>query len=106
MKHFKCPVCKNGELLLRYSPATKNKFFVCENENCIHPDSGRKVYYNCTAEEEPVIEFCPDDQSVLIRINGKNGFFWSCPKCRKTFNDINGRPDLTGKKKRESENLG
>lgn len=99
MKHFKCPVCKNGELLLRYSPATKNKFFVCENENCIHPDSGRKVYYNCTAEEEPVIEFCPDDQSVLIRINGKNGFFWSCPKCRKTFNDINGRPDLSGKKK-------
>lgn len=98
MKHFKCPICKNGELLLRYSSATKNKFFICENEGCVHPDSGRKVFYNCSAAEEPIIEFCPDDQSVLIRINGKNGFFWSCPKCRKTFNDKNGHPELSGKK--------
>ena len=98
MKHFKCPICKNGELLLRYSSATKNKFFICENEGCVHPDSGRKVFYNCSAAEEPIIEFCPDDQSVLSRINGKNGYFWSCPKCRKTFNDKNGYPEITGKK--------
>ena len=43
-------------------------------------------------EEEngkPVIKKCPEDGTVLRKILGKNGAFWICDKCKKTYNDKN-----------------
>ena len=52
------------------------------------------------AEAEGVFK-CPTCGSALIKRNGKNGEFWGCsayPKCRTTFNDKDGKPDVEGKK--------
>ena len=85
---FMCPVCEKGELLRRYSPKSKKGFFICSNENCINEFTGKKFFF----EEEngkPVIKKCPEDGTVLRKILGKNGAFWICDKCKKTYNDKN-----------------
>ena len=38
---------------------------------------------------------------VMLKRNGKNGEFWGCsnyPRCRQTFDDKNGKPDIEGRK--------
>lgn len=83
---FMCPVCGKGELLRRYSPKSKKAFYICSNEECINGYTGKKYFF----EEEkgkPVIKKCPEDGTVLRKLIGKNGAFWICDKCKKTFND-------------------
>lgn len=83
---FMCPACGKGELLRRYSPKSKKAFYVCSNEECVNGFTGKKYFF----EEEkgkPVIKKCPEDGIVLRKIIGKNGAFWICDKCKKTFND-------------------
>ncbi len=44
---------------------------------------------------------CPKCGSALVKRKGKDGDFWGCvayPKCRTTFQDLNGKPDFDGKK--------
>lgn len=98
---IECPRCHKGELIRKYSPLTKSHFWVCNNDNCVkNPFNGKPFYYNEVAEK-PVIGICPDDNTILNRINGKNGAFWSCLKCKRTFNDINGKPDYAQKPKKD-----
>ena len=83
---FMCPACGKGELLRRYSPKSKKAFYVCSNEECVNGFTGKKYFF----EEEkgkPVIKKCLEDGIVLRKIIGKNGAFWICDKCKKTFND-------------------
>ena len=83
---FLCPVCGKGELLHRYSPKSKKGFYICSNEDCINEFTGKKYFF----EEEkgkPVIKKCPEDGTILRKLIGKNGEFWLCDKCKKTFND-------------------
>ena len=85
---FTCPVCGKGELLRKYSAKTKKAFYICSNEECINEFTGKKYFF----EEEkgkPVIKKCPEDNTVLRRIIGKNGPFWICDKCKKIYNDKN-----------------
>lgn len=83
---FTCPVCGKGELLRRYSAKQKKGFYVCSNEECLNQYTNKKYFF----EEEngkPVIKKCPDDNTVLRKILGKNGAFWLCDKCGKTYSD-------------------
>ena len=92
-----CPVCSTGELLRRYSPKVKKYFHICSNPDCVSPATGRKLFYE-DDHGKPVVAKCPGCGTILIRIL-KNGTFWLCSKCNKTFNDKAGRPDLLLKKK-------
>lgn len=41
---------------------------------------------------------CPNcENNSLKRIKGKNGYFWACKDCKKTFNDKKGQPELKKK---------
>lgn len=92
-----CPVCSTGELIRRYSPKVKKYFHICSNPDCVSPVTGRKLFYE-DDHGKPVVVKCPDCGTILIRIL-KNGAFWLCSKCNKTFNDKAGKPDLLLKKK-------
>lgn len=83
---FMCPVCGKGELLRKYSPKSKKAFYICSNEECVNPYNNKKYFF----EEEngrPLIKKCPEDNAVLRKVLGKNGAFWVCDKCYKTYND-------------------
>ncbi|MBP2657006.1 MAG: topoisomerase 3 [Firmicutes bacterium] len=92
-----CPVCSKGELIRRYSPKVKKYFHICSNQDCVSTVTGRKLFYE-DDHGKPVVVKCPDCGTILVRIL-KNGAFWLCGKCNKTFNDKAGKPDLSLKKK-------
>ena len=92
-----CPICGKGFLVRKYSPKTKKNFYVCSNPDCVSPTTGRKVFYE-DDKGKPIIEKCPSCGEVLVHIL-KNGPFWLCAKCNKTYNDVAGRPDFTPRKK-------
>lgn len=37
---------------------------------------------------------CPSCKNLLVKKLGKNGEFWLCQSCNKTFNNKNGKPEL------------
>ena len=92
-----CPICSKGELVRRYSPKVKKYFHICSNSDCVSPVTGRKIFYE-DDHGKPVVVKCPDCGIILVRIM-KNGAFWLCSKCNKTFNDKAGKPELSLKKK-------
>lgn len=92
-----CPICSKGELIRRYSPKVKKYFHICSNSDCVSSVTGRKLFYE-DDHGKPVVVKCPDCGKILVRII-KNGTFWLCSKCNKTFNDKAGKPDLSFKKK-------
>lgn len=95
-----CPICQEGHLVRHHSKAKDFDFWICSNEDCKSPVTGKKVYYS-DHDGKPVVAFCPHDAGVpLARWKGKFGYFWKCPKCNATFNEKDGQPDFTPKKKK------
>ena len=92
-----CPICSKGELVRHYSAKIKKYFHICSNSGCVSPVTGRKLFYE-DDHGKPIVIKCPDCETILVRIM-KNGSFWLCSKCNKTFNDEKGRPDLSLRKK-------
>ena len=88
-----CPICGKGTLLKKFSPKLQKHFYICSDEACVLPEDGRKMFYE-DDKGKPVIEHCPSCRTVLRRLNGKNGPFWLCAKCSKTYNDKHGHPEL------------
>ena len=82
---------------LSSSPKVKKYFHICSNSDCVSPVTGRKIFYE-DDHGKPVVVKCPDCGIILVRIM-KNGAFWLCSKCNKTFNDKAGKPELSLKKK-------
>jgi len=68
-----CPVCHSGHLLKHYSKKTKKYFFVCDNKECVSPETGKPVYYNVAADGRPV---------MVPRSQGE-GKVYTCPVCGK-----------------------
>lgn len=95
-----CPICENGTLIRKYSPKIDKHFHICSNPDCVSPDTGKKVFYEDN-KGKPVIAKCPSCQHLLIRLKGKNGFFWACSNstCKQTFNEKNHQPDIKEKSK-------
>lgn len=103
-KTVPCPIC-GKHLVRRYTQKQQRHFWICENDECVSPATGKKVYYN-DKNGEPVLAFCkacpPESFAPLSRWNGKFGYFWKCGVCGKIYDDIAGKPDYTGKKKKKS----
>ena len=88
-----CPICGKGTLLKKFSPKLQKHFYICSDESCVLPEDGRKMFYE-DDKGKPIVEHCPSCRTVLRRLNGKNGPFWLCAKCSKTYNDKHGHPEL------------
>lgn len=91
-----CPICGEGELVRHYSAKVKKYFYLCSSPDCVSPESGKKIFYE-DDHGKPLIVKCPDCKTVLVRLPGKNGPFWLCNACKKTFNDVAGHPDFKKK---------
>ncbi|MBR4909592.1 MAG: DNA topoisomerase 3 [Acidaminococcaceae bacterium] len=55
-KMVKCPVCKTGNLVKHYSRKTKKAFYVCDNQACVSPVTGKPVYYDVDKNGQPVLK--------------------------------------------------
>ena len=91
-----CPLCKEGEIIRRYSAKIKKYFHICSNPNCVSPITGKKMFYEDN-NGTPIIVKCSECGNLLSRLVGKNGAFWLCSKCKKTFNDKNNKPVINKK---------
>jgi len=92
-----CPICKKGFLVRKYSPKTEKHFHVCSDPACVSPITGRKIFFEDDGGK-PIIGKCPSCGEILVHIL-KNGSFWLCSKCNKTYNEVAGKPDFTPRKK-------
>lgn len=93
---FKCPYCESGHLLKKKMKSKDVYFYICSNEDCVSPITNKKVFYKA-GKNGPVLVKCNDCQTLLEERKGKNGLFWACPQCKKTYSDKNGLPDLNTK---------
>lgn len=92
-----CPICQNGDLIRKFSQKIKKYFHLCSNPDCLSPITGKRIFYEDDGKGKPIVAKCLDCNTVLIRIVGKNGPFWLCSQCKKTYNDENNKPDLKKK---------
>lgn len=77
-----CPVCRRKTLARKYSPKTKKYFWVCQEKSCVHPTTGKSLFYADT-KGKPVIKLCPQCGLPLNNVYSKKmkESYWFCPKC-------------------------
>jgi DNA topoisomerase-3 len=77
-----CPVCRRKTLARKYSPKTKKHFWVCQEKSCVHPTTGKSLFYADT-KGKPVIKLCPQCGLPLNNVYSKKmkESYWFCPKC-------------------------
>lgn len=93
---IECPYCQKGHLLKKKMKSKDVYFYICSNESCVSPITGKKVFYKAS-KNGPVLVKCTNCQTLLEERKGKNGLFWACPKCKKTYSDNKGLPNLNAK---------
>ena len=69
----KCPICKTGNLVKHFSRKTKKAFFVCDNQACVSPVTGKPVYYDVDKNGQPVMKQKEETPAQTF----------SCPVCGK-----------------------
>lgn len=77
-----CPVCHHLSLKRQYSPKTKKHFWVCVDKTCIHPATGKPVFYD-EFRKKPLVKVCPQCGMPLNRVYSKKtkSYYWFCQKC-------------------------
>lgn len=82
-----CPVCHRETLVRKYSPKTKKHFWVCKEDSCVHPTTGKPVFY-ADQRQKPVIKLCPQCGQPLNNVYSKKTkqSYWFCPKCNEFKN--------------------
>lgn len=77
-----CPICKTSQLN-RIRTKDNRYLFVCNDPNCTHPKTGKRVYYPAygKSNDKPQIIPCPKCGLPAIYHNGKYGDFWTCDNC-------------------------
>jgi len=77
-----CPLCHKTTLARKYSPKTKKHFWVCSEKSCVHPQSGKPMFY-ADYRSKPLIKLCPDCNHPLSKLHSKktNQDYWFCPTC-------------------------
>ena len=77
-----CPVCRRKTLARKYSPKTKKHFWVCEEKSCMHPTTGKTVFYG-ESRKKPIVKLCPQCGLPLCQVYSKKTKlqYWVCPKC-------------------------
>lgn len=105
-----CPIC-HKPLGRHFAPKSKFYFWVCDNETCINPKTGKKIYYQ-DKDGKPIIFPCNNNNCgfPITKINykdkktGKDACFHVCNKCGATYQDKNGSPDINTMKLPKKEN--
>ena len=82
-----CPVCHRETLVRKYSPKTKKHFWVCKEDSCVHPATGKPMFY-ADLRQKPVIKLCPQCGLPLNNVYSKKTkqSYWFCPKCNEFKN--------------------
>ena len=88
-----CPICNKGQIVRKYSAKIDKYFHMCNNPDCVSPVTGKKIFFE-DDNGKPIMAKCPSCKNLLVKKLGKNGEFWLCQSCNKTFNDKNGKPEL------------
>ena len=85
--HEECPVCRRKTLARKYSPKTKEHFWVCEEKSCVHPTTGKPIFY-ADNRKKPVIKVCPQCGDPLNQVYSKKRkqLYWFCSKCNEFKN--------------------
>lgn len=85
--HEECPVCHRKTLARKYSPKTKKHFWVCEEKSCVHPTTGKPIFY-ADNRKKPVIKVCPQCGEPLNQVYSKKKKqqYWFCSKCNEFKN--------------------
>jgi DNA topoisomerase-1 len=78
--HVKCPRCKEGELLERFSPKSKKKFWGCSS----YPKCDYLTNY------EPLNKKCPNCGNDYIEAHFRKKDaewekYYKCPECKENF---------------------
>jgi len=96
---MECPVCHKTTLERKYSPKNKSHFWVCSDKNCVHPVTGKTIFYE-DERKKPQIKLCPTCKTVASRIFSKktNKHYWFCPKCEAFINDDQKKSNKKSKK--------
>lgn len=95
-----CPVCHKKTLERKYSPKNKSHFWVCSDKECVHPVTGKTLFYD-EERKKPLVRQCPTCKTVLTRIYSKKKeqYYWFCPKCDSFVNDDSKKQNTKNKKK-------
>lgn len=88
-----CPICNKGQIVRKYSAKIDKYFHMCNNPDCVSPVTGKKIFFE-DDNGKPIMAKCPSCKNLLVKKLGKNGEFWLCQSCNKTFNNKNGKPEL------------
>ena len=100
-----CPNCKEGNLIKR--KGAKGDFWGCNNfPKCKTTFQDKDGKPNIVAIEKPKSEHkCPNcNKGSLIKRKGAKGDFWGCnnyPKCKTTFQDKDGKPNIVENNKKK-----
>jgi len=78
-----CPLCHKETLARKYSPKTKKHFWVCSEKSCVHPATGKPVFY-ADYRSKPVIKLCPQCGQPLNQVYSKKTkqSYWFCEGCK------------------------
>lgn len=56
---IECPVCHDGHLVRIYVKSTKQYLFVCSNQSCVHPKTGKRIFYEAAKDHsKPLVFTC------------------------------------------------
>lgn len=78
-----CPVCHRLTLVRKYSPKTKKFFWICQEQSCVHPTTGKAMFYE-DLRSKPLIKICPQCKLPLNKVYSKKTKqnYWYCEKCK------------------------
>jgi len=84
----RCPLCGQETLVRRMQKMTRKPFWVCQNENCRHPVTGKTMFYD-DYRNKPRIGLCPDCGTVMNYVYSQKTkkHYWLCAKCNGFKND-------------------
>lgn len=91
-----CPVCHDGHLVRIYVKSTKQYMFVCSNQSCVHPKTGKRIFYGASKNHsKPLVFTCSKcGKAPLSFHSGKYGEFFTCDYCGQKYQYNNGKPDI------------
>ncbi len=99
----KCPVCKEA-YLHRIKTKDKRYLFICANEECVHPKTGKRIFYPSKGKthDKPLIVICPKCGLPANYHDGKFGTYWTCDSCNIKLNvdPKTGKAEVAVKKER------
>lgn len=79
-----CPICKKSHLK-KINKKDGTVSFVCEDRECIDPETGKATWYIAGPDGNPLIVMCPDCGLPLKFGQGNYGPYCFCAKCKSTF---------------------